>query len=59
MTDNDVCASERQEFVEALRALENENGVLRGCVESVAACHVCELCAESARLTLDLLRNAK
>jgi hypothetical protein len=55
-------ADERETLLDALAhanarllTLECENARLRRCLDAVSACHVCDLCAESARLTLDLV----
>jgi len=56
---DDITAAERQEFVEALRQLEKENALLRRCVDGVAACRTCQLCAEAATLTLHLIEFDK
>jgi hypothetical protein len=36
-----------------IRRLEFENRQMRRCLEAVGVCHVCDLCADSARHTID------
>jgi hypothetical protein len=42
---------------ETIRRLERENALMRRALEGISACHRCDICQESATLTLDLVRT--